>query len=422
MKEDARYRKTSFNFYFLLSALLIFVVGCGKAPKVVEQPKPVEQPQQVAPKPVETQPVEQPAQPQLPVKRGALNITSEPMGAKVYLDDKEMETTPMSLKNVPAGSYRVKMELEHYEAWRGDVDVKHQQMATVSAKLEPKPSALGVKSEPSGAKVQIDGKDVGERIDGAKMILIPAGEFVMGSPEGEGDDNEHPQHTVFLDAFYIDAYEVTNAQFKKFLEANPQWQKDKIERKYHDGNYLKDWDHTNYPSGKADHPVIYVSWYAAAAYAQWVGARLPTEAQWEKAARGGLVGKQYPWGDEISHDNANYNGTGGRDRWRGTAPVGSFPANGYGLYDMAGNVWEWCADEYASAYYKSSPKNNPTGPGTVVTFENDSFTHVKHSRVLRGGSWYYNPRFLRCAYRYGYGPAHSFSNVGFRCVVVPAED
>ena len=194
-------------------------------------------------------------QPQLPVKRGALSITSEPMGAKVYVDDNLTDTTPLALKDVPAGSYRVKMELEHYEIWRGNVDVKHQQTAEVRAELAPKPGTLEVKSEPSGAKVWVDGKEVGVTpysgwisadkehtvfisVEGyrfesrkvtvqpegkevlsvvleelkAEMILIPAGEFIMGSPEGEGDDDEHPQHTVFLYAFYIDKYEVTNAQ------------------------------------------------------------------------------------------------------------------------------------------------------------------------------------------------------------------
>jgi len=248
-----------------------------------------------------------------------------------------------------------------------------------------------------------------------QMVLIPAGEFRMGS--NNGDDDEKPVHTVYLDDYYIDAYEVTNAQFKKFLEANSRWRKDRINSKYHGGDYLKYWNGMNYPSGKADHPVAYVSWYAAAAYAQWAGKRLPTEAQWEKAARGGLAGKKYPWGDAISHDNANYSGTGGRDRWDSTSPVGSFPANGYGLYDMAGNVWEWCADEKYTGYYSRSPKNNPKGPGTVITFRNDDFTNVKSVRVLRGGSWFSRtiPSFLRCASRICYRPTRTDSNVGFRC-------
>jgi formylglycine-generating enzyme required for sulfatase activity len=263
----------------------------------------------------------------------------------------------------------------------------------------------GVKGELTPSKIRDK--------DGMRMRLIPAGEFQMGSNDGEND--EKPVHTVYLDAYYIDETEVTNAQFKKFLQANPEWQKDRIDRKYHDGNYLKDWNGIDYPDGKADHPVIWVSWYAAAAYAQWAGARLPTEAEWEKAARGGLVGKKYPWGDNITHDDANYSGTGGKDKWDSASPVGSFAPNGYSLFDMAGNLWEWCADEYDSSYYSKSPKNNPKGPGVVITFKNNDFINVTTRRVLRGGSWIFNPDFLRCAYRSRDVSIYSSGSVGFRC-------
>jgi len=168
-------------------------------------------------------------------------------------------------------------------------------------------------------------------------------------------------------------------------------------------------------SGYETHPVVNVSWYGAAAYAQFYGKRLPTEAEWEKAARGGLVGKRYPWGDNITHDNANYSGIGGLDRWEYTSPVGSFPSNGYGLFDMAGNVWEWCADAYDGGYYSVSPKNNPKGPGTPVTFTNNDFTNVNTLRVLRGGSWYRNEYYLRVAYRTLNNPPNLNNNVGFRC-------
>ena len=126
------------------------------------------------------------------------------------------------------------------------------------------------------------------------MVLIPAGQFQMGSDNAAADDDEQPVHTVYLDAFYMDVYEVTNAQFKTFVDANPPWQKDRIDARFHDADYLRDWDGNDYPSGKADHPVTFVSWYAAMAYAQWAGKRLPTEAEWEYAARGGLAGQTYP--------------------------------------------------------------------------------------------------------------------------------
>jgi len=262
--------------------------------------------------------------------------------------------------------------------------------------------------------------------DGMKMRLIPAGEFSMGDQHDVGDDDEKPVHTVYLDAYYIDETEVTNEQYCIFLNDHGK-NADTVGHKLLDIDsnrcLIEKAGNTYKPkSGYEKHPVIEVSWYGAAAYAQWASARLPTEAQWEKAARGGLVGKKYPWGDTISHDDANYSGTGGKDQWNSTSPVGSFAPNGYGLYDMAGNVWEWCADEYDSGYYSKSPKNNPTGPGTPILFVSNDFTIVKSSRVLRGGNWYYYTGNLRCAYRYLSEPTDTYYDYGFRCcVVVPGE-
>jgi len=209
---------------------------------------------------------------------------------------------------------------------------------------------------------------------------------------------------VELDAFYMDVHEVTVGQFREFFNQS---------RYEYEGN----WDDVAKYSPGDEYPMVYVNWNDATAYAKWAGKRLPTEAEWEYAARGGLVGERYPWGDEISHDNANYNGTlivvftvpiltpfGGKDKWSECAPVGSFEANGYGLHDMVGNVYEWCADWYGEDYYSSSPDKNPPGPGTG-TF-----------RVLRGGYWGTSANDLSLANRYYDPPAAGNNSGGFRCV------
>ena len=213
----------------------------------------------------------------------------------------------------------------------------------------------------------------------------------MGDHFSEGDADELPVHTVTLDAFYMDTHEVTVGQFKQFVNQSGY-------------NYGGNWNDVAKYSPGDDYPMIHVSWNDAVAYAEWAGKRLPTEAEWEYAARGGLVGKRFTWGDDerLARDYTNYKGVEGKDTWDETAPVGSFEPNGYGLYDMAGNLLEWCQDWYN--YYKNSPSNNPQGPedGGV--------------RVLRGGSWNYLTYYLRLAYRnYAY-PSFRNKFIGFRCV------
>ena len=251
------------------------------------------------------------------------------------------------------------------------------------------------------------------------MVLIPAGSFEMGSADEEAHADEQPVHTVHLDAFYMDEYEVTNAQFKAFVDANPQWQKDNIEDRFHWGSYhhwgsyLAYWTGTDYPAGKAEHPVTHVSWYAAMAYAEWAGKLLPTEAEWEYAARGGLAGQKYPWGDTISPADANYNWNVGD-----TTPVGQYPANGYGLYDMTGNVWEWCLDAYDGSFYAvSDDSRNPIAGEMSIQELRENFASIPTdpSRVLRGGSWYFVAQNLRVALRNGSTPTYTSANYGFRC-------
>jgi len=241
------------------------------------------------------------------------------------------------------------------------------------------------------------------------MVYIPAGEFTMGTEQGDPD--MRPAHTVYLDAYYIDPYEVSQAQYKEFTDAtghpppgpNPQtffiqnyhW----LDEQY--GTYLGwagpyIWKDGTYPEGKGDHPVVMVNWGDARAYCEWAGKRLPTEAEWEKAARGGLEGKKYPWGDEEETTRANHYSIG-------TKPVGTYSANGYGLYDMAGNVLEWVADWYHPEYYRTSPRENPKGPETGTL------------KVVRGGAWVYNLERANVAYRVGNDPQTKFHFIGFRC-------
>jgi formylglycine-generating enzyme required for sulfatase activity len=244
------------------------------------------------------------------------------------------------------------------------------------------------------------------------MMFIPAGNFDMGirTNDNDGEDDEKPRHTVYLDAFHIDRYEVTNAQYKKFIDANPQWQKNRIPEKYHDGDYLKHWNGNNYPPDKGKHPVVYVSWYAAMAYAEWRGKRLPTEAEWEKAARGVRYGRDYAWGDSLDPSKANYG-----EEIGDTTPVGTYDMNGYGLYDMTGNVWEWCLDEYDADFYSISPPRNPLS-GRVVNNILSNFTNIRSARVLRGGSWVSNAKFVRVSDRTRFTPRITNNARGFRCV------
>ena len=242
------------------------------------------------------------------------------------------------------------------------------------------------------------------------MVRIPEGEFRMGSNTGR--PNEKPVHTVYVDAFYMDIHEVTNAEYKKFIQANPQWQKRRINANFHDGDYLSDWNGNNYPAGKEDHPVVYVSWYAAMAYAKWAGKRLPTEAEWEKAARGDLTGNRYPWGNTIDADKANYGLNFIEEK-----PVGSYPANAYGLHDMAGNVNEWCLDAYNANFYANSPRRNPIAGAASVAQVINNAANVKNARVLRGGSWVDAAEDVQVSVRFSNTPAHTNYGFGFRCVM-----
>ena len=325
-----------------------------------------------------------------------LRVTSTPSGATVYLDSKQIGSTPLREYHIDTGVRRQKqveigLELSGYRSHVERLTLRGGQITPLDMRLE-KLSVPSV-SIPAG------------------MVLIPAGEFQMGSHTSPG--YELPVHTVYVDAFYMDKYEVTNSEYKRFVDANPQWRKDRIPESLDDGDYLDDWRGNTYPDGKGNHPVVNVNWYAAMAYSKWAGKRLPTEAEWEKAARGSLVGKKYPWGDTIDESKTNYNRNVGD-----TTPVGRYPANGYGLYDMAGNVHEWCLDASDRDFYSNSPRANPIAGGQRIDWLLNNYTRIKSMRVMRGGAWYSTAFTVRCAQRGRSMPTHSslhFPN-GFRCV------
>jgi formylglycine-generating enzyme required for sulfatase activity len=256
--------------------------------------------------------------------------------------------------------------------------------------------------------------------DGAEMVFVPAGEFAMGSEE-LGDD-ERPVHRVYLDEFWIDRYEVTNGQFARFV-ASTGYQTEAEKRGWGwvwKGSEWEEieganWRHPRGPGssieGKVDHPVILTSWSDADAYCRWAGKRLPSEAQWEKAARGPFDpqqsgdpehGQRYAWGNEFDSAKANTKESEQGD----TTPVGNFSPQGdspYGASDMTGNVWEWVADWYDSDYYSQSPSANPSGPVTGIY------------KILRGGSWLFDEVYARTPFRYNIRPDYTYDFAGFRC-------
>ena len=263
----------------------------------------------------------------------------------------------------------------------------------------------------------------------AGMAYIPGGTFVMGSPRPATVD-QRPAHSVDIDPFWLDQTPVTNRQFAIFIQQTDF--QTTAERQGHsqvhdpfNGNWKRiegaDWKHPKGPNsslaGRLDYPVVHISWYDATAYATWAGKRLPTEAEFEFSSRAGIGDHRYPWGNNLKQDHqyrANYwqgqfpGKNHGDDGFFGLAPVKSFPPNQFALYDIAGNVWQWCADRYQADYYARSPTNNPTGPTEGET------------RVCRGGSWLAtvnNPDNdpLQVAFRNHAPPSQTSNQIGFRC-------
>ncbi len=292
------------------------------------------------------------------------------------------------------------------------------------------------------------------------MVLVPGGTFVMGTDENRfldcgdgtcGVNDALPLHTVEVPSFFMDKTPVTNAQFARFVQDTgivtvaeqvrngerlgsfvfrpPAGLTDlKNHRRWWVEEPQADWRHPDGPrssiEGRDDHPVVHVCWHDAAAYAEWAGKRLPTEAEFEYAARGGLQQKRYAWGEELCpngtwmtniwqgkfpHENTEADG------YRTTSPAASFPANGYGLFDMSGNVWQWCADWYRPDYYAHSPPLNPQGPSS----SDDPNEPGREKRVQRGGSYLCSDTYCK-GYLVGTrGKGEHYSSaahIGFRCV------
>ena len=306
------------------------------------------------------------------------------------------------------------------------------------------------------------------------MVWVPGGEFTMGTDDPEALAAERPAHRVRVDGFWMDQTDVTNAQFRRFVEATgyvttaerkPDWEQLKKQlppatpkprdQKLVPGSLVftppdrpvrlddisqwwswtpgADWQRPQGPGssieGKDDHPVVQVSWDDAMAYCKWAGKRLPSEAEWEFAARGGLQGTKYFWGDDDPTDqHPHCNIWQGRfpdtntaaDGYVRTSPVKAFKPNGYGLYDMAGNVWQWCGDWFGADTYQAQAAQrllvNPTGP--QVSFDPDQ--PYTPQRVTRGGSFLCSATYCssyRVTARRGASPDTSMSHIGFRCVM-----
>jgi len=251
------------------------------------------------------------------------------------------------------------------------------------------------------------------------VTCVPAGSFLMGSEDPDASPYERPIHEVWLNAYAMKATPVTNAEFATFVDQTGYVTSAELLRGPRGPQESSEGEQPCWTShvgpGRGTHPVVCVSWFDARAYLNWysehIGAecRLPSEAEWEKAARGGRVQELFPWGSDAPENRACW------DRWResiGTLPVGSFAPNGYGLYDMAGNAWEWCADWYDDDFYalcaSTGVVHNPCGPdqGTL--------------RARRGASWNIGEPFrMRCANRGAMNPAQSWPNLGFRYVISP---
>ncbi|MEE2658238.1 MAG: formylglycine-generating enzyme family protein [Candidatus Latescibacterota bacterium] len=278
-------------------------------------------------------------------------------------------------------SKRLMEQIDHQETRRRDMETKHGKLAEDIIEIKGRSEELDLQME----DLEQRRKDLLPDANKRRMVLIPGGQFTMGGSQEESPESERPPHPVDLPDFHIDAYPVTNQDYREFV--NCTGYKTPIH-----------WQRGTYPTGLARHPVVNVSWQDAKAYANWMGARLPTEAEWEKAARG-TDERLYPWGSRFVDDRCNFNNVVGS-----TLPVDEFPLgrSPHGVWDMSGNTYEWCEDYYDEAYYKYSPSTNPKGP------------EGGQERVIRGGFFSETRTNVRTTHRSSAAETHTRDNVGFR--------
>jgi formylglycine-generating enzyme required for sulfatase activity len=474
-------------------------VAAGQSPPASPQSLPPSAP---APPPVASLPPTPSPRPPTPALTGDLDLTSDPSGATVKLDGREVGKTPLTLERLPAGEYTLELDKDGIYVTRKQITIAANTLDKLSLKLDRLKGKLTVFSEPREAKVFLDGREVGsaplsldadagphtlrltkegykiheesltlpanketrtritlrstrgtlevqtrptgatveiagahhgqtpltlsaeegsytirlslarhraetrrveiaaERLtrlqvdlvqgpgpgdierrgkDNAEMVFIPAGTFTMGDTHGDGYVDEKPTHQVTVNDFRLDRTEVTNAQFARFVQV---------------GGYRPQGEWQQYASGKDQHPVVMVTWHDALAYCRWADKRLPTEAEWEYAARGS-DSRKYPWGNAFEDSRGRFSG--------GSAPVGSYPSGSspFGILDLAGNVWEWTSTLYKPyPYLTTDGREDPSASGF---------------RVRRGGSWGFEPRMLRSVLRLRGDPTNRYNYLGFRC-------